>query len=132
MKKILVFLLFLLAFLAIDCTDEEVPFICHLYGYMINGNTQQGINDMIVRIYDINPYDVRRGRLRYDTTITNDSIDGFFEMDSVCYGTSGHQGNLVMIAIDDSENPNWSDTFYTPDIFGDTDTVYIHILPAAE
>jgi hypothetical protein len=132
MKKTLIFWLFLLAFVAVDCTTEEEPLICYLYGYMINNNTQQGVNDLIVRIYDIDPYNTSNGRLRYDTTMTQDSIDGFFEMDSVCYGTSGRQGNVVMIAIDDSENPNWPDAFFMPDIFGDTDTVYIYISPAAE
>jgi len=132
MKKTLIFWLFLLAFVAVDCTTEEEPFICHLYGYMINNNTQQGVDNLIVRINDINPYDVDSRRLRYDTTMTQDSIAGFFEMDSVCYGTSSRQGNLVTIGLDDLENPNWPNQYYTPDILGDTDTVYIYIFPLAE
>ena len=56
-------------------------------------------------------------------------IPGFFEMDSVCYGTTNRQGNLVSIGIHENENPGWPSQFYTPDIFGDVDTVYIYILP---
>ena len=129
MKKILIILLFISAYVAIDCTEEEKPLICHLYGYMINNSTQQGENNLIVRIYDINPYDVSRGRLRYDTTSTKDANPGYFEMDSVCYGTSKRQGNLVTIGLNDAENPDWPNQLYTPDIYGDTDTVYIYILP---
>jgi hypothetical protein len=129
MKNILMILLFFFVYLAVNCAEEEEPFVCHLYGYMINDNTQQGENGLIVRIYDINPYDVNRGRLRYDTTRTQDTTAGFFEMDSVCYGTNRRQGNLVTIGIDDSENPNWPSQLYTPDISGDTDTVYLYIFP---
>jgi hypothetical protein len=97
---------------------------------MINNDNQQGVNNLIVRIYDINPYNVTGGRLRYDTTMTQDSVAGFFEMDSVCYGTTKRQGNLVTIGLDDTENPNWPNQYYTPDISGDVDTVFIYILPA--
>lgn len=131
MKKVLFCSFFLLFLVAINCGgEEEEPFICHLYGYMINNDNQQGVNNLIVRIYDINPYNVNSGRLRYDTTMTQDSIAGFFEMDSVCYGTSKRQGNLVTIGLDGTENPNWPNQFYTPDIFGDVDTVFIYILPS--
>ena len=50
-------------------------------------------------------------------------------MDSVCYGTTKRQGNLVFIGIDETENPGWPSQFYTPDIFGAVDTVYVYILP---
>jgi hypothetical protein len=130
MIRIATFALFLVFCIAINCTGEdEDPLICHLYGYMINNNTQQGIDGLIVRIVDINPYDIANARLRYDTTITQDSIPGFFEMDSVCYGTTKRQGNLVLIGIHENENPGWPTQFYTPDIFGDVDTVYIYLLP---
>ncbi len=130
MKK-LVTLTFCLTFLAaINCTGEdEEPLICHLYGYMINNETQQGVNGLTVRIIDINPYNLASNRLRYDTTMIQDSIPGFFEMDSVCYGTTKRQGNLVSIGIQEDENPGWPSQFYTPDIFGAVDTVYIYILP---
>jgi hypothetical protein len=131
MKKLLLYSLFLIFVVAVTCGGEdEEPFICHLYGYMINNNTQQGVNGLIVRIYDINPYNIHSGRLRYDTTMTQDSIPGFFEMDSVCYGTTKRQGNLVTIGIDNTENPNWPSQLYTPDIFGAVDTVYIYVLPS--
>ena len=131
MKKVLLCSLFMLIVVAMNCGGEdEEPLICHLYGYMINNDNQQGVNDLIVRIYDINPYNVTGGRLRYDTTMTQDSVAGFFEMDSVCYGTTKRQGNLVTIGLDDTENPNWPNQYYTPDISGDVDTVFIYILPS--
>jgi hypothetical protein len=130
MKKLAIFALFFVCFVALNCTEEdEEPMICHLYGYMINNDTQQGVDGLIVRIGDINPYDLDQSRLRYDTTMTQDSIPGFFEMDSVCYGTTKRQGNLVLIGIHEDDNPGWPSQFYTPDIFGDVDTVYIYILP---
>jgi hypothetical protein len=129
MKKALVFVLFSLLVVAVSCSEQEEPLICHLYGYMINDITQTGVNGLIVRIIDINPYDVYQVRLRYDTTATKDSVAGFFEMDSVCYGTNKRQGNLVNIAIDNSENPGWPNQGYTPDIDGAVDTVYIYIQP---
>ena len=130
MKKLMLYSLFLFFVIAINCGgEEEEPLICHLYGYMISNVTQQGVNGLIVRVYDINPYDIGGGRLRYDTTMTQDSIPGFFEMDSVCYGTTKRQGNLVTIGLDNTENPNWPNQFYTPDIFGDVDTVVIYIVP---
>ncbi len=131
MKRFMLCLFFLFLAVMIHCGgEEEEPLICHLYGYMINNDNQQGVNSLIVRIYDIDPYDIGSGRLRYDTTMTQDSIPGFFEMDSVCYGTTKRQGNLVTIGLDNTENPNWPNQFYTPDIFGDVDTVFIYILPS--
>lgn len=130
MKKIIVFMLFSLLFVAVSCSEEETPLVCHLYGYMINNVTQTGVNGQVVRIYDINPYDVYQVRLRRDTTATKDSVAGFFEMDSVCYGTNKRQGNLVTIGIDESENSGWPNQYYTPDISGAVDTVYIYILPS--
>ena len=130
MKKLAIFTLFFVCFVALNCTGEdEEPMICHLYGYMINNDTQTGVNGLVVRIVDINPYDLAQSRLRYDTTMTQDSIPGFFEMDSVCYGTTKRQGNLVSIGIHEDDNPGWPSQFYTPDIFGDVDTVHIYILP---
>lgn len=130
MKKLVTLTFCLIFFAAINCTGEdEEPLICHLYGYMINNETQQGVNGLTVRIIDINPYNLASNRLRYDTTMIQDSIPGFFEMDSVCYGTTKRQGNLVSIGIQEDENPGWPSQYYTPDIFGAVDTVYIYILP---
>ena len=138
MKKSPVFLIPLLLIVAIHCGgEEEVPFICHLYGYtqlirVINDSipiydTLPGVNGMVLRIYDINPYDVNMGRLRYDTTETRDSIPGAFEMDSVCYGTTNNQGNLVSIGINETENPGYNTQYRTPDISGDVDTVIVYL-----
>jgi len=128
MKKTIVITLFALLATATNCADEEEPLIClHLYGYAVRDDNQQGINGLALRIYDINPYDISVGRLRETTTITQDSIPGFFEMDSVCYGTTKRQGNLVSIGIDSTQNPGYPSQYYTPFIYGEIDTVIIEI-----
>lgn len=138
MKKVLFFSLFFLLFVAISCGgEEEEPFICHhLYGYtqrirVINDSipvydTLAGVDGLILRIYDINPYNVSIGRLRYDTTETRDSVPGCFQMDSVCYGTSSNQGTIVTIGINETENPGWNSQYQTPFIDGEVDTVFIY------
>lgn len=122
-------LLLLSAFLitGLRCGGEEEPFICHLYGYAVRDDNQLGINGLVLKIYDIDPYDVNQGRLRETTTYMQDSIDGFFEMDSVCYGTTNNQGNLVTIGIDSTQNPGYITQYHTPFIDGEVDTVIINI-----
>jgi hypothetical protein len=137
MKKFALFSTFLLFVMAINCGEEEGdPLICHLYGNtqrirVVNDSipvhdTLAGVDGLVLRIYDINPYDVNSGRLRYDTTYTRDSVPGCFEMDSVCYGTTNNQGNLVTIGIDETENPGWNTQYRTPFIAGSVDTVLIY------
>ncbi len=136
MKKYLILLLPLLFITTVECGGEEEPYVCYLYGYtqrirVLNDSipiydTLPGIDGLVLRIYDINPYDVNLGRLRYDTTFTRDSIPGSFEMDSVCYGTSARQGNLVTIGINSAENPSWNTQYRSPDISGEVDTVVVY------
>ena len=138
MRKFMICLIPLMVAVAINCGGEpEEAFVCHVYGYTqrirtINDSipiydTLAGVNGLILRIYDIDPYDVSMGRLRYDTTETRDSIPGCFEMDSVCYGTTTNQGNNVSIGINETENPGWNTQYRTPDIFGEVDTVIIYL-----
>jgi hypothetical protein len=138
MRKLPIFLIPVLLILTIHCGQQEgEPFICHLYGYtqrirVVNDSipvydTLPGINGLILRIYDINPYDVNLGRLRYDTTVTRDSVPGCFEMDSVCYGTTTNQGNLVSIGVNATENPGWNTQYRMPYISGEVDTVLIYL-----
>lgn len=135
MRKIIVVSLFFLLVVAINCTEtEEEPFISHVYGYTnfvrisqdTIFDTLPGVDGLILRIYDIDPYNIPTGRLRYDTTETWDSIPGCFEMDSVCYGTTNNQGNLVTIGYDETENPGYSTQYLRPGISGAVDTIYLY------
>ncbi|MDH4210209.1 MAG: hypothetical protein OEV79_02020 [candidate division WOR-3 bacterium] len=133
MKKVLLFAIILISIVVIGCTEEEeIPFICHLYGYIRDNDTQLGVDGMIIQIVElINPYDINSNRIRYDTTMTQDSIPGFFEMDSVCYGTNKRQGTgMVIIGIDSTLNPGWLQGSYPIDVTGSVDTVYVYILRA--
>jgi hypothetical protein len=133
MKKILLFSILTISITTFNCIEEEeTPILCHLYGYLKNNNTQQGVDGIIFQIIEYyNPYNLSVGRVRYDTTKTQDSIPGFFEMDSVCYGTSKHQATgLVSLAIDDSLNPGWDERIYLLYIDGAACTVEVFIFPA--
>ncbi|MBA7664264.1 hypothetical protein ES703_72321 [subsurface metagenome] len=61
-------------------------------------------------------------QIRYEN-----SFPGFFEMDSVCYGTTKQQGRIVFIVIDSTENPGWPSQGWYPDIYGDVDTIILYI-----
>lgn len=135
MRKLVFLVLFFLLIIVINCTGtEEEPFISHVYGYTnfirisqdTIHDTLPGVNGLILRIYDIDPYNIPEGRLRYDTTETRDSIPGCFEMDSVCYGTTSNQGNIVSIGYDATENPGYSTTYLRPYISGDIDTINLY------
>lgn len=130
MKRSTILLLLISIFLitAPRCGSEEEPLICHLYGYAVRDDNQTGINGLVLKIYDIDPYNISQGRLRETTTGIQDSVDGFFEMDSVCYGTTKNQGNLVTIGIDSTQNPGYMTQYYTPFIDGEVDTIIISIL----
>ncbi|MBE0432614.1 hypothetical protein IBX73_04005 [candidate division WOR-3 bacterium] len=127
-RAILLLLLSMFFITVFNCATEEEPLICHLYGYVVRNDNQTGINNLVLKIYDINPYDLNIGRLRETTTRVQDSIDGFFEMDSVYYGTTKRQGNLVTIGIDSTQNPGYPSQYYTPFIDGEIDTVIISIV----
>lgn len=126
-KMILLLLLSIFFVTVFNCAAEEEPLICHLYGYAVRDDNQTGINGLVLKIYDIDPYNLNAGRLRETTTRVQDSIAGFFEMDSVCYGTTRNQGNLVTIAVDSTQNPGYLTQYHTPFINGEVDTVIISI-----
>ena len=132
MKKALLFSILFFSIVAVSCTEEDEPLICHLYGYVRDNNTGLGVDSIVLQIIElINPYDLNTGRLRYDTTMTQDSVPGFFEMDSVCYGTNKRQGTgMVTIVIDSTLNPGWLSRIYPIDVVGDVDTVYVYIFRA--
>lgn len=128
--------LFFLLFVVSKCTDTEEALISHVYGYTnfvritqdTIYDTLPGVDGLILRIYDIDPYNLSAGRLRYDTTETWDSIPGCFEMDSVCYGTTNNQGNLVSIGYDEGENPGYSTLYLRPFISGAIDTINLYFI----
>ncbi|UCF69874.1 MAG: hypothetical protein JSW49_06645 [candidate division WOR-3 bacterium] len=136
MKKILILFMPLVFLATFHCGGEEEPFFSHVYGNtqrirVINDSipiydTLSGVNGMVLRIYDIDPYNLSTFRLRYDTTENRDTIPGCFEMDSVCYGTTRNQGNIVSIAIDSTENPGWTTQYHSPFISGDVDTITVY------
>lgn len=127
MKKI-VLLSILLAVITLNCTEEEEPLICYLYGWVKRETDSTGVNDLLLRIRDINPNDVNQWRERNTTTRTEDSIPGFFEMDSVCYGTSKMQGiGYVTIIVDNDSNPGWTTQYWQPNVYGAIDTVILYI-----
>jgi len=124
MKKLMTFA-FLIAILALNCTTEEEPFVCHLYGWVIHDTT--GVNDIKLKIWDINPYNVDQMRSRETTTRDENSTPGFFEMDSVCYGTTRRQGSIVSVVVDSTDNPGWPSQIWRPDVYGNIDTIILYI-----
>lgn len=128
MKKILLFI-FAIAVISLHCAIEEEPYLCHLYGYVLSENDSIGVNNLLLRIWHINPDDVSQ-LVVLDTvrTHTENSLPGFFERDSVCYGTSKKQGRYVRIVVDSTYNPGWPSQYWTPGIYGEVDTVTLYIL----
>ncbi len=128
MKKI-VLLISVITLFALNCGEEkEELFFSHLFGYIRRQVDSTGVNDLLLRIRDIDPDDYSQARERSTTTTHNDSLNGFFEMDSVLYGTSKMQGvGYVIIIVDSLDNPGWLDTSWFPDIVGPVDTVEYYI-----
>jgi hypothetical protein len=119
----------LLLALFVNCTTEEEPLITHLYGYVRQlSDTTVGVNDIVLQIKDIHVHDLNRMRIREDTTTVQDSLDGYFEMDSVCYGTTQLQGTgYVTIYVDSLKNPDWPTQYWLPTLLGEIDTIVIFI-----
>jgi len=127
MKKIMLIILLIVSGY-LSCTDAEEPFLSHVYGWAYRMSDSTGINGLTIRIRDIDVYDLGQLRDRTVLTETVDSLDGYFELDSVCYGTTHIQGiGYVIMSIDSVENPNWPDTSWLPDIRGPVDTVIFYL-----
>jgi hypothetical protein len=126
--KIIMPILFLTILGCLSCTDAETPFLSHVYGWAYRMSDSTGINGLTIRIRDIDAYDLGHMRDRTVLTETVDSLDGFFELDSVCYGTSHVQGiGYVIMFIDSVDNPVWPDTSWLPDIRGPVDTIIFYL-----
>ncbi len=115
----------------ISCTTNDEPLISHVYGQVISENDSiTPIDGIILRIQDIDPDNILQTRMRYniDTTDTVDSLGGFFEIDTVCYGTTSQQGTgYVVIYVDSTSNPGWPDQAWAPTIRGVIDTITLYI-----
>jgi len=123
MNRIVLILGAIIIMIALNCGEEEEPLFCHVYGWVRRTADSTGINNLNVKIRDMDPDNLAVGRERETTTSTNDSLDGFFEMDSVCYGTSQRQGTgYVRIVVAET------DTSF-PDIYGAMDTIELYISP---
>lgn len=110
------------------CSEDEEPLLAHVYGYVRNESDSSGVNSITLRIRDIDPENVEDIRERETITRTEDSLAGYFEMDSVCYGTSNMQGiGYVTIIVDSTTNPGWPTQYWQPDVYGAVDTVILYI-----
>ncbi|MEO0206230.1 MAG: hypothetical protein ABIL22_06105 [candidate division WOR-3 bacterium] len=125
MKKIIS--LFVFIFVVFSCTNKEEMYFTHLYGWIKYDTT--GINGIKLLVRDINPENTNYYRFRPDTTdFSSDSLPGFFEMDSVCYGTSSYQGSqIVAVLVDSTDNPGWPRQYWYLNLSGGIDTVELKL-----
>jgi hypothetical protein len=115
-----------LALMFVNCGGDDEPYFCHLYGYIRDASTNAGVDSLTFGLME-----VITGRLRYYTTMAHDTTHGYFEVDSVLYGTSSVQGSsMVAVVIDDSLSPGWLSRTYYIDVDGPVDTVYVSIMRA--
>ena len=130
MKKAALIVLFI-AILVTNCLKEDEPVLCHLYGWAKSeSDSTIGINNLILQIRDINPYNINYLRIRETNTRNEDSVAGFFEMDSVCYGLTNQQGTgFVTIKVDSMQNPACSTQYWAPTIVGAVDTIILYVIP---
>ena len=128
MKKYL--LLGLLSSLVImHCAEEDVPLFSEVSGWLRQSESDStGISDIILTVGDIDPDDITINRTRKVTTHEKDSLDGYWEMDSVCYGTTRQQGTgYVRITLDTLDNPTYPYRVWRPNIFGPADTIILYM-----
>ncbi len=125
MKKIIFFII--ITGVVFDCTKKEELYFTHLYGWAKYDTS--GINGLNLVIRDIKPDDTGYYRFRPVTTgYSGDSFPGFFEMDSVCYGTSSYQGSqIVAVLLDSVDNPGWPRQYWYLTLSGVVDTVEINL-----
>ncbi|MCX7994840.1 MAG: hypothetical protein N3A65_03570 [candidate division WOR-3 bacterium] len=126
MKIIISFII--LALVVFNCTKKEELFFTHLYGWL-KYDTLGGINGLNILIRDINPENTGYYRFRPTKTgYSPDSLPGFFEMDSVCYGTSNFQGSqIVAVLLDSTNNPGWPRQYWYLTLTGGVDTVELEL-----
>jgi len=120
--------LIVIAFTLFNCTHKEELYLTHLYGWVKYDTTY--INGIVLVVRDINPENTAYYRFRTDTTnYSTDSLPGFFEMDSVCYGTSSYQGSqIVAVLVDSTDNPGWPKQYWYLNLSGSVDTVELNLI----
>lgn len=125
MKKIIFFTV--IAIVVFNCTKKEELYFTHLYCWVKQDTI--GINGLKLLVRDINPERTDYFRFRPVTTsFSPDSLPGFFEMDSVCYGTSNYQGSqIVAVLLDSVDNPGWPRQFWYLTLSGGVDTVELQL-----
>ena len=123
----------LLGFLSIlvimHCAEEDIPLFSDVSGWLRQSESDStGINDAILTVNDINPDDIATTRMRKVTTHEEDSLGGYWEMDSVCFGTSRQQGTgYVRITLDTLDNPTYPYRVWRPNIYGPADTIILYM-----
>lgn len=127
MKKIGLVVLFITLF-SLQCAEEEEElFFSHLSGWIRNEADSVGVNGLFLQIRDIDPDHLDQLRER-TTTTTMDLLDGYFEMDSVLYGTSEMQGSgYVSIIADSVYNEDWPLHIWFPNISAEVQAVTLYI-----
>ena len=118
-----------IGFLALSCAGEdEELFFSQLSGWVRNEADSLGVNDLFLQIRDIDPDNLSQLRERTTTTMTEGSLDGYFEMDSVLYGTSEFQGSgYVSIIADTAHNDDWPYHIWFPNISDEVAAVTLYI-----
>ncbi len=128
MKRLLAIIILFLVFL-FNCTWKQgEPYFCHLYGYMKDVEDSIGVNNIFLYIKDLDPNNADKRRIRETkTAMSSDSMPGFFEMDSVCYGTTTREGNFVEIYVDSIKNPGWATQLWVPIIHSEVETLILYL-----
>lgn len=122
-------LLTMACLVSIQCADDPGdPFYTDIYGWIQNINDSTGVSGLYLRIYDIDPNDLESSRMRERTTAEHDSVNGYFEIDSVIYSTTRMQGvGYVSIVVDSTTNPDWPSQLWQPTLRGGIDSIVLYI-----
>jgi len=129
MKTLYALIIFSICLMAVNCTDDPgEPFYTDIYGWIRSSSDSTGVNGLNLRIYDIDPQDLNTTRIRERITAEHDSLAGYFEIDSVIFGTTKMQGvGYVSIVVDSTINPSWPSQIWQPSLRGSVDSIILYI-----
>jgi hypothetical protein len=130
MKFRFILLAIVVFFIFFGCPQKETPYFSHVYGWVRGVSFEStGVNGVVLQIRDINPENPEAYRYVEVTTQTLGSRIGSFDLDSVCYGTSGYMtSELVRIYCDSLKNPAWKTQWWFPTIMGELDSITLNIV----